>query len=1093
MFCCIIIMFVMHNIVYETMEILPGVYETLISQAIEERLHDYMQSDFYIQKEDIDSAESYKMLSDYLAEVVSGILKSYFRDKDNKKTIANQVEVVNRILRFIEEEWRDQDIETERDQLSEASRLQFLRGIYSKVGYTDLQLEEKAKNHPVSGYRVSNLFTGGNDLSMDDEIRRDIQTADQIDLIVSFIKFQGLRLLYDELEEFVRRGDTRLRVLTTTYMGATDPKAIRVLYELRKFGRVEIKASFNTKQERLHAKSYIFSRNNSFDTAYIGSSNMSRSALTKGLEWNLRVTSVENRHIIHKTQATFDNYWNSDDFESIDSEEALQRFAEAIWRERRQEPVNEGTQEYVTRFERKTHQIKVLEKLQYEREQGNHYKNLIIAATGTGKTAISAFDFKDFNKKLIKEEGRRARLLFIVHREKILKQARSTFRSVLVDGNFGEIWTGRIMPSCRGNLEHLFITIQTLNNNWDTIDRMGKDYYDYVVIDEVHHSAAGSYREIFEHLKPRILVGLTATPERMDGKEIKGDFDNRFAAEIRLQEALDQQLLAPFDYFCVTDKSVDLSRIACRGDVYDRASLNQAYLSNLKERFGIIQHALERYLTDPKDCKAVCFCCSIEHAEHMARMFRENGYRAQSVTSRNSFELDTFSGQLARGEINYLCVADILNEGIDIPEIDTVLFLRPTESLTVFLQQLGRGLRLADGKTCLTVLDFVAQANQNYNYESRFRALVGRTTRSVTQEIKNGFTFLPRGCSITMEKQAQEYILTNIKEAIFNLSRLRREVKSFTQNTGRDLTLGNFLDNFNLDWRHIYKTPGSWARLKQQAGLAVNGFDEQSKYVKLLEGGLTRLYHTNSHDYLTFLLKLMQQKMVLWADASVRERKFFNLFYNTVWLDHVEKVNKSYGLQADCPEQLVAEAFALPWFREELEFLVEHRLSQLCKTTKWIQIDDEAEIELYGCYSADEIHLLLENKLGRWQVLGTQYNMERKFAMVFVTLNKSDKQYSPSTLYEDYAISQQLFHWQSMNKVRVTSNEGQRIVNQAKNGWKFILFVRDAKTDEYNNTNGYYCLGLMDFKSSHGECPMNVVWQMQNDIPGFILESAKAV
>lgn len=327
------------------MEILPGVYETQISQAIEERLHDYMQSDFYIQKEDIDSAESYKMLPDYLAEVVSGILKSYFRDKDNKKTIANQVEVVNRILRFIEEEWRDQDIETERDQLSEASRLQFLRGIYSKVGYTDLQLEEKAKNHPVSGYRVSNLFTGGNDLSMDDEIRRDIQTADQIDLIVSFIKFQGLRLLYDELEEFVRRGDTRLRVLTTTYMGATDPKAIRVLYELRKFGRVEIKASFNTKQERLHAKSYIFSRNNSFNTAYIGSSNMSRSALTKGLEWNLRVTSVENRHIIHKTQATFDNYWNSDDFESIDSEEALQRFAEAIWRERRQEPVNEGTQE----------------------------------------------------------------------------------------------------------------------------------------------------------------------------------------------------------------------------------------------------------------------------------------------------------------------------------------------------------------------------------------------------------------------------------------------------------------------------------------------------------------------------------------------------------------------------------------------------------------------------------------------------------------------------------------------------------------------------------------------------------------------------
>lgn len=1073
------------------MEILPGVYETLISQAIEERLQDYARSDYYIKKENIDSAESYKMLADYLAEVVSGILKNYFRDRDVKTTIAGQVDVVNRILRFIEEEW--QNIETTSEQLSEASKLQFLRGIYSKVGYSEAQIEEKARNHPVSGYRVSSLFTGGNDLSMDDEVKRDIQTADQIDWIVSFVKFEGLRLLYDELKDFVSRDDTRLRVITTTYMGATDPKAVRMLYQLREFGQVEIKASFNTRQERLHAKSYIFRRNNSFDTAYIGSSNISRSALTRGLEWNMRVTSVENGHIIHKTQATFDNYWNSDDFEAIDSEEALQRFSDAIWKERHKSGTDDSVQEYLTRFERKTHQIKVLEKLQYEREVVHSYKNLIIAATGTGKTAISAFDFKDFSQRMIREQGRRARLLFIVHREKILKQARSTFRSVLVDGNFGEIWTGRLAPDSRGNLDHLFITIQTLNNNWDTIDRMGPDYYDYVVIDEVHHSAAGSYREIFDHLRPHILVGLTATPERMDGKEIKCDFNNRFAAEIRLQEALDQQLLSPFDYFCVTDESVDLSRIVCRGDVYDRSSLNQIYLENMKARFGVIQQALDRYLTDSRECKAVCFCCSIEHAEQMARMFQENGYRAKAVTSRNSSELDAMSGQLARGEINYLCVADILNEGIDIPEIDTVLFLRPTESLTIFLQQLGRGLRLADGKTCLTVLDFVAQANKSYNYESRFRALVGRGTHSIQHEIKNGFTFLPRGCTITMEKQAQEYILKNIKEAIFNLSRLRREVRSFTQNTGRDLTLENFLDNFNLDLRLIYKSPGSWARLKVLSGISVAGFEEHAKYTKLLEGGLSRLYHTNSHDYLLFLSRLIRQNMVLWSDATVRERKFFDLFYYTVWLDSFEKVNQLYGRHAVSKEELVAEVSGLDWFMEELMVLINHRRSQLCKTTQWIQIDDEAEIELYGCYSADEIHLLLEGKLGRWQVLGTQYNMERKFAMVFVTLNKSDKQYSPSTLYEDYAISQQLFHWQSMNKVREDSNEGQRIVHQATNGWKFILFVRDAKTDEYNNTNAYYCLGLMDFKSSHGECPMNVVWQMHQTIPGFILESAKAV
>lgn len=173
--------------------------------------------------------------------------------------------------------------------------------------------------------------------------------------------------------------------------------------------------------------------------------------------------------------------------------------------------------------------------------------------------------------------------------------------------------------------------------------------------------------------------------------------------------------------------------------------------------------------------------------------------------------------------------------------------------------------------------------------------------------------------------------------------------------------------------------------------------------------------------------------------------------------------------------------------------MVTLRLSQLSQTTKWLKVDDQGEIELYGCYSADEIHLLLENKLGRWQVLGTQYNTERKFAMVFVTINKSDKEYSPSTLYEDYAISPDQFHWQSMNKVRRDSKEGRRIIEQASNGWKYLLFVRDAKQDEYGNTNAYYCLGFMNYNSSHGECPMNVVWDMQQSIPGFILESTKAI
>lgn len=1070
------------------MKLVEGVYESLISTAIAEKLkRDFPESGYHIEKKTIDSAESHTMLAQYLSEIVSVVLKEYFRDKKAAVTISKQVDCVNRILHFIENEWQVEALED--DMLTKEDETNFLRAIYNKTGYSKEQIKHKAQIHPESGYRVSNLFTGANGLSIDEEIKKDIQTADNIDLVVSFIKFTGLRLLYDELMKFVSKKGTILRILTTTYMGATDVKAIKKLMDLKVLGDVKIKASFNTNDERLHAKAYIFKRENGFDTAYIGSSNISCSALTKGLEWNLRVTNVENSHIIRSTQATFDSYWNSGAFEPIETDKDLKKFAQAI-DEVRNKTSNIDGPEVITRFVRKTHQVKVLEKLQYEREKRNNKKNLIIAATGTGKTAISAFDYKDFNQRFKKENGREARLLFIVHREKILKQARSTYRSVMVDGNFGEIWTGNIKPSYSSNLDHLFITIQTLNNHISELSSFGADYYDYIVLDEVHHSQADSYRKLFSVFSPQILIGLTATPERMDGKAITPDFNNRFSAEIRLQEALNQQLLSPFAYFCVTDDTVNLSRLACTTDgKYDIRQLEAQYVGNM-ERFAKIQDAINRYLTDPYDCKAVCFCCSIAHAEWMAVMFNSNGYKAASVTSKNSSEIDDYSEQLAQGKINYLCVADILNEGIDIPEIDTVLFLRPTESLTIFLQQLGRGLRLADGKTELTVLDFVAQASKKYNYESRFRALIGPSNTTVKQQVANGFTLLPRGCSINMELQAQQYILNNINESIFNLRRLRREVQHFEHETGQPLTLKNFLENFSLDWRLIYKTPGSWTELKHQAGISVKGY-ERTKEVVNLENGLVRLYHTNSADYLIFIKRLIDNDFIL-SVASKREEVFKRLFFYTICYDKLPAYNAKYGHSFHNVDEAIQALNNFQYFKEELQTCVELRLSQLFQTTRWISIG-EVDLELYGSYSADEIHLMFEGEVRRGNIHGTQYLQEQKVALVFVSTNKSDKDYSPSTLYQDYAISEHQFHWQSKHDVRILSTDGQRIIHQQENGWKYLLFVRDWKHDEFGFTNAYYFLGEMDYESSHGECPINVIWNMKYDIPGNILELTMAV
>ena len=1082
------------------MELIQGVYEALISKAIHNRLEHIDSSRILIAKELIDSSSSNEWLSKYLAATVSAVLNEKFRSDRREKTISEQVDCVNKILKYIEQEW---EYNVQDDLIADAN--EFLRGIYSKVGFTDAQIVADSKIHPMSGYRTSSLFTGGGkEVTVGSEISLDIKTADRIDLLVSFIKFRGWRLIADELKEFVQRPGTRLRILTTTYMGATDEKAIRELFNLKQYGSVEIKVSFNGEQDRLHAKVYGFYRNSGADTAYIGSSNLSKEAITTGMEWNMRITRAENPHIIEKMKATFEQYWTGEEFEPIETEKDLNRLKEALYRIKHPKdafPTDDiNAPEYVSRFIRKNHQIRVLDQLRFEREIKHSYKNLIVAATGTGKTAISAFDFKDFRKDFIRTEGREPKLLFIVHRMKILKQARFTYRSVLVDGNFGQLWVGNHRPVNGGNLSNLFVSIQTFNSNKETFERLGADYYDYIVLDEAHHSQADSYRVLFSLFKPKVLMGLTATPERMDGKSLLPDFNDRIAAEIRLPEALAQGLLCPFDYYCVTDDSVNLSTIVCRGGKYDEKQLSDIYERNKQQRFSIIRKALDSYVNDPHDCKAVCFCCSVEQAESMNAMLNEAGFKSMAVTSRsipsgqnrsNFDALEDASGKLARGDVNYLCVADMLNEGVDIPEIDTILLLRPTESLTIFLQQLGRGLRLADGKNALTVLDFIAQAHTAYNYESRFRALMGRNHSSTSENISNGFPFLPPGCSIKMEPVAREYILNNILNAAFDIRRLRREVASFTQNYDKKLTLHNFLEQFGLDWRLIYKTPGSWSELKKQAGIAMPGY-VRTKEVESLENGLARLYHVNSYEFLTFIQRLTQNGFI-YDVTETKESKFAQLFYYDVLYLPIEKYNEKFGTQLSSIEDGVAHLANYPYFVEELQELVDIRMSSIRQTTSWIEGIGDIGIELYGCYSADEIHLLCENKIKRGIPLGTQYIHDDKLSMVMVTTNKADKEYSPSTLYKDYAINENQFHWQSKNDVRIDSREGQRFINQKENGWRFLLFVRDSKKDAFGNSNCYYCLGLMDYVKSEGECPMNITWDMRNKIPGFILEKAQAV
>src|SRR5690625_4252193 len=717
-----------------------GIYEELITELVSRKIDELDRDTFYINTSSIDKAEASKLLAQHLYNTIKKALSLI----KGKHQLTHQIQIANKLIHLLKDELSKEDFDE--DLITVEGEI--LKAVFAKADnhFTDFKLRLKEIT-PYTRLTHSELFTGGNvGLSLDSELKKEILSSDRVDLLVSFIKWKAIVILREAFKEFTERGG-KLRVITTTYMGATDAKAID---ELSKLPNTEIKISYNNSNERLHAKAYLFYRNSGFHTGYIGSSNFSRSALTDGLEWNVKVTTKEIPHIIDKFQKTFESYWNDPEFELYDSS----RFEE-LGKTLMQSKYGKPTQEIVNFFDLKPYhyQAEILEKLKVDREIHDSWSNLIVAATGTGKTMISAFDFKNYQKN-----NPQTKFLFIAHRIEILRQSLHTFRNVLKDQNFGELYGDGYIPSQKNAV---FATIQTLTNQIESFS--SPEYYDYIILDEVHHSAAQTYQKVIDYYQPKVLLGLTATPERMDGQDILKDFNYRTAAEIRLPDALNNRLLCPFQYFGISD-SIDYSRIKWNNGRYDVEELTKVLTAN-DIRVGNIINNLNSYTRDINEVSAIGFCASIAHANYMKRKFNKANLKAESLTSENSKDRVDIIHRFKSKEINYLFVVDIFNEGVDIPEIDTVLFLRPTESLTIFLQQLGRGLRLHEGKDVLTVLDFVGHARKEYDFENKFRALIGKTNTKVESEIEKDFPHLPLGCSIILEEKAKDHILENIRNA----------------------------------------------------------------------------------------------------------------------------------------------------------------------------------------------------------------------------------------------------------------------------------------------------------------------------------------
>ena len=923
-----------------------------------------------------------------------------------------------------------------------------------------LKIQDKAKkplSRPDTPLTNAALFTGtASDLTLESELKKEIQTADSIDILCSFIRWSGLRLLLPYLKEATADGK-KLRLITTSYLGATDLKAVD---ELQKLPNTELLVSYDTERTRLHAKSYIFHRNNGFGTAYSGSSNISAPALTSGLEWNLKISQFESPYLWDKVCATFETYQNTPEFSRYD-ESSREKLARALTHEAGGDREENNAMVFMD-VSPYPYQEEILDKIRAEREIHGRNKNLVVAATGTGKTVIAAFDFKR-----VLNERPHAKFLFVVHREEILTKSRLTFRQILRDQNFGELLVGQYRPE---SLDQLFCSIQSLNSN-ELCRRLPADYYDYIVIDEFHHAAANGYQELLEHFTPQYLLALTATPERHDGLDILKYFDYHIAAEIRLPDAINKKLLAPFQYFGISD-CVDLSTLRWTNGGYDKTQLNSIFNGNT-QRANLVLQKMQEILLDMTQFRALCFCVSQDHAEYMNAFFNEHGVHSAVLTAHSpTTERDTVQQRLRQREINVICVVDLYNEGVDIPEIDTVLFLRPTESLTVFLQQLGRGLRLSDDKECLTVLDFVGNAHKNFNFEYRFRAMLGASGQNIADELTHGFPHLPAGCHIELEKEAQRRILANIQGCINTgrQSMLISRIATFENESGKALTLSNFLDYHHLRPAVIYQK-ALFSRLCQKANLRGDfTIPDEDR----LRRGMLRICHMNSAYQLRTLQELLRSPQERLQRLSEDETKLLTMLHFGLWTRNSEIPS--------LPES-IARLKANGPFYDELLALVDYLYENTDLVTVKPVLPFACPLELHANYTAEEIL----TALGKCSMSNPPYNLqsgvlnlpEINTDMFLVTLNKSEKQYSPTTMYLDYAISDELFHWQSQNATSVESPTGQRYINGTST---ILLFVRENK-NSYGVSSSYCFLGPADYVSHNGSRPINVEWKLRYKMP----------
>jgi superfamily II DNA or RNA helicase/HKD family nuclease len=912
---------------------------------------------------------------------------------------------------------------------------------------------------PVTPLSVAALLTNApEEPSLGAELRAELASADRVDLLCAFVRWHGIRVLADELDALRERG-VPFRVITTTYVGATEQRAVDEL--VRRYG-AQVRVSYETRTTRLHAKAWLFRRDSGYTTAFVGSSNLSRSALVDGLEWNVRLSAVATPDLVRKFAGTFDSYWADPSFVGYDPDRPLdaQRLRTALRRD--------AGPSVVSGLEVRPypHQEQILTALAAERDVHDRHRNLVVAATGTGKTVVAALDHARLRQVMP-----RTRLLFVAHRREILEQSLRTYREVLADGAFGEMYVGGERP---GRWEHVFASVQSLAAYG--VERLPAGHFDVVVVDEFHHAEAPTYRRLLEHLAPRELLGLTATPERTDGTDVRSYFGGRTAFELRLWDALRADLLVPFHYFGVAD-GVDLDGLAWTRGNYDVGALDNVYTGNDARAGKVVRETAEK-VTDVRAMRALGFCVSVRHAQYMADVFSRAGIPSRAVTGETPPQQRADALRALRErELTCLFTVDLFNEGLDLPEVDTVLLLRPTQSATVFLQQIGRGLRRAPGKAVLTVLDFIGQHRREFRFDVRYRALTGTSRRQLERDVEAGFPFLPSGSQMVLDPVAQRIVLDNVRAQL----RLRpRDLVADVRSHG-DRPLAEYLSESGRELVDVYGRGSSWTALRREAGLptAEAGPDEDA-LLKRVVG----FAHVDDPERASLYARLADADGPRYDELGPRDQVLARMLFFVLWPDRGGHATYAAGL---------ARLRAHPAVCAEIRELVALGADAARHVPRPLG-PVPVPLRSHAHYRREEVLAALGwasmERKAHGHATGVAWAPATATDALLVNLRKTERDFSPTTMYRDYAIGPDLFGWESQNATSLASEAGQRYVHHRERGTHVALFVRESPTGELGPPP-FLCLGLVDHVEHRGERPIAITWKLRRPMPAETFQAAR--